>query len=100
MRNRFINVRFTDEEIGIIDMYRKETALTRSTFVRESALGRPPRVIPSINRDQWASLARLASCLNQLSHEANLGHFHTETETVIKDTMKLLSEVRTQLIGG
>ena len=100
MRKRFINVRLNDDELETIDRYRKETKLSRSTYLRETAIGTPPRVIPSINRNQWIELSRLASNLNQIAYEAHLGRFHNETEGVIKDTQQILRDVRNLLVGG
>ena len=100
MRQNFINVRLNDDELKTIDSYRKENNLSRSTYMRETAIGNPPRVIPSINRSQWIELSRLASNLNQLVYEAHLGHYHSETESVIKDTQKILKDVRNMLVGG
>lgn len=100
MRKNFINVRLNDDELETIDRYRKETNLSRSTYMRETAIGNPPRVIPSINREQWIELSRLASNLNQLSYEAHLGRFHSESEGVIKDTQQILRDVRNLLVGG
>ena len=100
MRKNFINVRLNDDELNTIDRYRKETKLSRSTYMRETAIGNPPRIIPSINRDQWIELSRLASNLNQIAYEAHLGHFHSETEGVIKDTQHILRDVRNLLVGG
>ena len=100
MRKNFINVRLNDDELKAIDYYRKETNLSRSAYMRETAIGNPPRVIPSVNRSQWIALSRLASNLNQLAYEAHLGRFHSETEGVIKDTQQILKDVRNMLVGG
>lgn len=100
MRKNFVNIRLSDDELKAIDSYRKETKLSRSTYMRETAIGNPPRVIPSVNRNQWVELSRLASNLNQLAYEAHLGCFHSETESVIKDTLQILREVRNLLVGG
>ncbi len=100
MRKNFINVRLNDDELNTIDRYRMETNLSRSAYMRETAIGNPPRVIPSINRDQWIELSRLASNINQLAYEAHLGRFHSETEGVIKDTLQILRDVRNLLVGG
>lgn len=100
MRKNFINVRLNNDELETIDRYRKETNLSRSTYVRETAIGNPPRVIPSINREQWIELSRLASNLNQVAYEAHLGRFHSETEGIIKDTQRILRDVRNLLVGG
>lgn len=100
MRKNFVNVRLNDDELKAIDSYRKETNLSRSAYMRETAIGNPPRVIPSINRNQWLELSRLASNLNQLAYEAHLGRFHSETEGIIKDTRQILRDVRNLLVGG
>ena len=100
MRKNFVNIRLSDDELKAIDSYRKETKLSRSTYMRETAIGNPPRVIPSVNRNQWVELSRLASNLNQLAYEAHLGRFHSETEGVIKDTLQILRDVRNLIVGG
>lgn len=100
MRNNFVNVRLDDAELEAIDRFRRETKLSRSTYMRQTAIGNPPRVIPSINREQWVALARMSSCLNQIAHEAHLGHFHGGVEKTVMDTMKVLTDVRNMLVGG
>ena len=100
MRKHFVNTRLSDEEISLLDSLRKETSLSRSSYMRAAALGAPPRVIPSINREQWVALSRVGSNLNQLAAAANIGGFPAGLEASIEETRRLLSDVRAQLVGG
>ena len=57
--------------------------------------------VPSINREQWASLARPLANLNQLARQMNSGG-RPEVDDVMKhisQAKSVLSEVRNQLIG-
>ena len=100
MRERFVNVRMTDDELQLIDSFRKDTALSRSAYLRETALATPPKVIPSINREQWANLARIGSNLSQLAHQANLDRFNDSVESDVIEALTVLRAVRHQLLGG
>lgn len=100
MRERFVNVRMTDDELSLIDSYRKDTPLSRSAYMRETALATPPKIIPSINREQWASLARMGANLSQLAHHANLGRFSEPVGNVLQESLEVLKDVRRQLLGG
>lgn len=100
MREHFVNTRLNDEEISLLDSLRKGTSLSRSSYMRAAALGTPPRVIPSINREQWVALSRVGSNLNQLAAAANIGGFPAGVEASIEETRRLLRDVRAQLVGG
>ncbi len=98
-RNLSINVRFHESEMEAIDRFRAGSKLSRSAYIRQTALSTPPVVIPSINREQWAELSRVASNLNQLAHLANDGFLSHSTEIEILKAKDLLRDVRSALIG-
>lgn len=100
MREHFVNIRMDDEEIRLLDNFRKDTALSRSSYMRVAALGSPPRIIPSINREQWVALSRVGSNLNQLAAAANRGILQKEALDSVKEAVDLLHDVRAQLVGG
>ena len=100
MRKHFVNTRLSDEEISLLDSLRKETSLSRSSYMRAAALGTPPRVIPSINREQWVALSRVGSNLNQIAVAVNSGSFPAGVLISIDEAKALLRDVRDMLVGG
>lgn len=100
MRKHFVNTRLSDEEISLLDSLRKETSLSRSSYMRAAALGAPPRVIPSINREQWVALSRVGSNLNQIAVAVNSGSLPAGVLISIDEAKSLLRDVRDMLVGG
>ena len=100
-RDKFINVRFNPEEVSIIDQFRQSINVSRSAYIRSVAIGKPPKVIPEINRAQWVSLSHIGANLNQIAHDLNAGqHGDTEyTMQMIREAIHLLSDVRKALLG-
>ena len=73
-RRHQINCRVTDSELIRIDAGRP-SGMSRGEWIRTKALKRNlPRVIPEVNREAWADLARVAGNLNQMARHLNQGN--------------------------
>lgn len=68
-RRHAVTCRLTDAERDQIDAARGK--VTRGEYLRLAALAKPPRVVPEINREAWAELARASGNLNQIAAVAN-----------------------------
>lgn len=95
-RQHQVACRLTDDELRRVDEQRG--AVARGEWLRRAALSAAPRVIPTLNRDAWASLSRTAANLNQLAHAANIGQPGDPSE-VLADLRRDLDAVRAALIG-
>lgn len=71
LRQHPVTCRLTDAEAEHIDRVRG--AITRGEWLRRAALGKLPRIVPEINREAWAELARTAANLNQYQRAVNQG---------------------------
>lgn len=73
-----------------------------SRYIRELAFDRHPPVVPEINRQAWANLARLAGNINQISHAINAGNIIQANAGVIELLVQIRGEIATlrrDLIG-
>ena len=100
-RKNFVNTRLSDDELRLLDSLRESSSLSRSSYLRQSALGVQPKIIPSVNRQQWVELSRIGSNLNQLAYAVNRdGSIPSSIGQSIEETKALLAQVRNLLIGG
>lgn len=88
-RKHPVTCRLTDSELAHVDRLRG--SMTAGEWMRTAALGRPPRIVPELNRSAWLELSRAASNLNQLAKQ---GHFHDV------DVTEQLKAFRAALIGA
>lgn len=88
-RKHPVTCRLTDAELAHVDRLRG--SMTAGEWIRTAALGRPPMIIPELNREAWLALSRAASNLNQL---AKTSHF---TEVDVTEHLKAF---RAALIGA
>jgi hypothetical protein len=93
-------VRLTDEELAKIDADRKEAGMSRGGYFRSVALGYAPQIIPAVNREQWVTLSRLMSNLNQSIHLLNGGTPSEIPAATIIAIGEKLQEIRRELLGG
>ena len=93
-----IPVRVNDSELEKLD--RKRGRLSRSAYLRTTALGAEMVTIPEINREAFARLGHALSCVNQAAHLANSGRIVTYPHDDFAKLEQLLVEVRDALIGG
>lgn len=96
LRKHPVTCRLTDEEKAKVDQLRG--AITRGEWLRRTALGRPPRMVPELNRQAWLELARLAGNLNQLAQAVNQGR--KDLPQVDFEALRALTQqLRLELIG-
>lgn len=88
-RKHAVTCRLTDAELVHVDRLRGN--MTTGEWIRTAALGRPPRIVPELNRSAWLELSRAASNLNQLARQ---GHF---TDVDVTEQLKAF---RAALIGA
>lgn len=95
-----VSCRLTDEELAILDARRGK--VRRGEWLRLSALSKPPRVVPELNRAAWVDLARSASNLNQITHAMNSGSLPSSGDlaSVLADLRHDLDALRLAMIGG
>ena len=100
-RSHRVTVGFNDDEYKALEsMHRKCPEETRQNIIRKAIQGIRP--VSAIGKNQWQSLARPLSNLNQLAHHLNSGKFTDldEIRCCIKNTEKSIREVREALRKG
>ncbi len=70
-RKHPVTCRLTDIEAVKVDERRGQ--MTRGEWIRTAALKRPPKIIPTVNREAWLALSKLAGNLNQIAKAVNQG---------------------------
>lgn len=92
-RQHPVTCRLTDAELVRCDAARGE--LTRGEWLRIGALDSLPVVVPALNREAYAELARAAANLNQIAKRINGGDL-VELDQVRAE----LADFRLALIGA
>jgi hypothetical protein len=103
-----LTVRLTGEEHEQLRNLAHAARLQLAEFVRAAALGREVTAaapsVPELNREAYADLARLASNLNQISHNLHLGLHSQGREAELFDLLTRVSMstrvLRSALVGG
>ena len=95
-RQHRIGTRLTDAEVELVDARRG--SVSRGEWLRRAALGRPPRVIPEINREVWSELARIGGNLNQIARKLNQAGYATEADA--RAARAEIDRLRAALIGA
>ncbi len=93
LRKHQVGCRLTDAEAEHVDRLRGE--VSRGEWLRRAALGRPPCIVPPLNREAWLTLARAAANLNQIAHALNIGD-----ELPLGEVRAMLDAFRRGLIGA
>lgn len=100
-RRHAVSCRLTDAELATLDERRGE--VSRGEWLRVSAMSKPPRIVPTINKVAWSDLSRTAANLNQLTRAINEGRWLLDDAPSTQETLMQLradlDEVRIQLIG-
>jgi hypothetical protein len=91
-RNHCVSVRLNASELAQVDGWRGR--VQRGEYLRHAAFKTLPVVVPEINREAWAEMARVGSNLNQLAKLANAGR-----DPSLAALQKLYAETRMALIG-
>lgn len=100
-RRHPVSCRLTDAELARLDARRGQ--VSRGEWMRLAALGKPPRIVPEVNKVAWADLARAAGNLNQITRAINEGRLPVKdvpsVGKVVMDVRAQLDAVRRHLIG-
>jgi len=95
-RRHAVTCRLTDAERDQVDAARGK--VTRGEYLRLAALAEPPRVVPEINREAWAELARASGNLNQIARVAN-EQGHIRGRDALYEMRDKVEAVRRLLLG-
>jgi len=103
-RKHGVTCRLTDAERDFVDRARGadeggKAAVTRGEYIRLAALKAPPRVVPEINREAWAELARVSANLNQAMAAYNKSG-DLKAGPAIKGVRDAVAALRLSMIGG
>ena len=94
-----VSVRLNSAELADLDAARALVRMQRGEYLRHASMGKLPPTIPAINREAWASLARVAANLNQYQAQINAGGVHGHPPEVIQALVELVQKLRAELLG-
>ena len=98
-RMHSISVRLNSAELADLDSARALVRMQRGEYLRSASRGVLPPTIPAINREAWASLARVAANLNQYQQAINAGTVHGHPPELIQALAELVQKLRAELLG-
>lgn len=98
-REHTVSVRLNVAELARLDLLRGRVAMQRGEYLRAAALHLLPPTIPAINREAWASLARVVGNLNQYQAAINEGRASGHSSEVLAELGDLVQEFRRDLLG-
>lgn len=90
---------FSATEKTLLETRAKQAGLALSSYIREIALGKSIKVLPTINAERWAELARTTSNLNQLLHHLNTGTACEIEEGLVETLLEQVQSLRRELLG-
>lgn len=99
LRTLSVNVRLSVAELAQLDAARAGVKMQRAEYLRQAWAGVLPTMIPEINREAWASLARVVGNLNQYQHKINAGEASGHDPEVIQALADQVQLLRAQLLG-
>jgi len=101
VRDCRVNARLTQAEYATLCAKAEHMHMTPAQWLRESALTRrlPPPPVPAINREEYASLARLSANLNQLTKSANEGKSVVIHADLLRKLIEETKRLRLALLG-
>ena len=73
--------------------------MQRGEYLRAASRGVLPPTIPAINREAWASLARVVGNLNQYQHRINDGLAAGHDPELIQALADQVQKLRAELLG-
>ena len=100
-RSHRVTVGFNDDEYKALEsIQRKCPDETRQSIIRKAVQGIQP--VSAIGKEQWQSLARPMSNLNQIAHHMNRGKIpdSDDLKACLKDMERSIREVRKALRKG
>lgn len=77
-----------------------QVGLGLSAFIREVTLGKPIKVLPTVNAERWSELARVAANLNQIAHHLNEGRANGVDPSAVAELLEEVQALRRELIGA
>jgi hypothetical protein len=98
-RMHSVSVRLNSAELADLDSARALVRMQRGEYLRSASRGVLPPTIPAINREAWASLARVAANLNQYQQAINAGTVHGHPPEIIQALAELVQKLRSDLLG-
>ena len=100
LRAATIGVRVSEKEYAELRIKAEQSGMTPAQFLREAALSRRlPSVVPRVNREQYAELARLAANLNQLTRMGNEGRRVNVSDALLQQLTDGVVRLRLAIIG-
>ncbi len=101
VRARTIGVRVNPSESALLDSKAADMGITAGDFLRQAGLTRrlPSPPVPAVNRQEYADLAKLASNLNQLAHQANSGAPVAVSDALLHQVAGEVRRLRQALLG-
>jgi hypothetical protein len=101
VRSATIGVRVSASEYATLRAKAAQMHMTPAQWLREAALARrlPSPPVATINREQYAELARLAANLNQLTRLANEGGRVTVADGLLARMASEAKRLRLALLG-
>jgi hypothetical protein len=97
LRQHCVSVRLNAAELALLDESRGR--YQRGEWLRMAGIGKLPPTIPSINLKAWASLAQVASNLNQYQVAINCGKAKGYQPDVLEALRYDVQSLRRELIG-
>jgi hypothetical protein len=98
-RDHTVSVRLNAGELGRLDSLRAEVTMQRGEYLRAAALHQLPPTIPSVNREAWAAMARVAGNLNQYQTAINGGRAYEYPRGFLDELRSMVGGLRRDLIG-
>lgn len=90
-----VSARLNDDEIELLDQYRKAVKMKRGEYMREAVLRSAPPIIPAVNTEKWVELGRLGANLNQIARRLNQGEPLSEQ---IEQLRNLVAGLRIEIL--
>lgn len=98
-RTHCVSVRLSAAEVAQLDAARALVKMQRGEYLRAASRGVLPPTIPAINREAWASLARVVGNLNQYQHRINDGLAAGHDPELIQALADQVQKLRAELLG-
>ena len=101
IRHKTIGVRVNAAELAELESKADAAGVSVTEWLRLAGLRRraPAGVVPAINRDAWAALARSAANLNQLTKAVNEGRDLRVDVDALRLMYREIQTLRQQLFG-
>lgn len=96
-RNHCVSVRLNKHELDLLDARRAH--FERGEWLRMAAIDQLPCSIPSLNREAWIELARLAANLNQFQAAINSGRARGYPSNFLEEVLAQVKALRRDLLG-